>query len=219
MIRVLIADDEHLVRSGLRVILESAGDIVVAGEAEDGAQAVEAAHRLDVDVVLMDVRMPVMDGMEALEELGRSPEPPAVVMLTTFDLDEYVHRALRARAAGFMLKDAPPRELVAAVRTVVDGNAMLSPSVTRRLIDNFVEREPSAAAQARDRLEVLTPRELEVIRQVAEGLSNAQIARRLGMQETTVKTHVSRALSKLEMENRVQAALLIAEASLDQRAP
>ncbi len=219
MIRVLIADDEHLVRSGLRVILESAGDIVVAGEAEDGAQAVEAAHRLDVDVVLMDVRMPVMDGMEALEELGKSPEPPAVVMLTTFDLDEYVHRALRARAAGFMLKDAPPRELVAAVRTVVNGNAMLSPSVTRRLIDTFVEREPSATTQARDRLEVLTPRELQVIRQVAEGLSNAQIARRLGMRETTVKTHVSRALSKLEMENRVQAALLIAEASLDQRAP
>jgi DNA-binding NarL/FixJ family response regulator len=215
MIRVLLADDEHLVRSGLRSILESSPDIVVVAEARNGAEAVGAVRRLDLDVVLMDVRMPVIDGLEALEQVTALPGAPAVVMLTTFDLDEYVHRALRMRAAGFMLKESPPRDLVAAVRTAVEGNAMLAPSVTRRLIDTFAERRPSAASGARESLEVLTPRELQVARGVAEGLSNGQISRRLQMQETTVKTHVSRAMAKLNLQNRVQIALLLVEAGVD----
>ncbi|MEU8004370.1 response regulator transcription factor [Catellatospora sp. NPDC049111] len=215
MIRVLVVDDEALVRSGLRMILEAAGDIAVVAEARDGAEAVEAARRHRPEVVLMDVRMPGTDGLTGAAAVARLPEPPRVVMLTTFDQDEYVHAALRAGAVGFLLKDTPPRDLAEAVRTVAAGNAMLAPTVTRRLISSFAERGPSVADQARARLAVLTDRERDVVRAVARGLSNADIARELDMAETTVKAHVSRALAKLGLTNRVQAAILVHDARLD----
>lgn len=214
MIRVLIADDEDLVRSGLRLILEATGDIVVAAEARDGADAVAAAARLRLDVVLMDVRMPGTDGLTAAAVIGRSPGGPKVIMLTTFDLDEYVHTALRAGAVGFLLKDTPPRDLAAAVRTVAAGHAMLAPTVTRRLISSFAEKRPSQAEAARKRLGELTDREHEVVRAVARGLSNAEIGRELTMSEATVKAHVSRSLAKLGLTNRVQAAILVHDAGL-----
>jgi DNA-binding NarL/FixJ family response regulator len=214
MIRVLIVDDEQLVRTGLRLILEAAGDIVVVGEARDGAEAVGAVERLRADVVLMDVRMPGLDGLSAAERVTRLPDPPKVIMLTTFDLDEHVHRALRAGAVGFLLKDTPPRDLAAAVRTVAAGNAMLAPTVTRRLITSFAEKRPSGADAANERLSALTERERQVVRAVARGLSNAEIGRELTMREATVKAHVSRALAKLGLVNRVQAAILVHEAGL-----
>jgi DNA-binding NarL/FixJ family response regulator len=214
VIRVLIVDDEALVRTGLRLILEAAGDIVVVGEARDGAEAVGAVERLRADVVLMDVRMPGLDGLTAAERVTRLPDPPKVIMLTTFDLDEHVHRALRAGAVGFLLKDTPPRDLAAAVRTVAAGNAMLAPTVTRRLISSFAERGPSGAEVANERLTALTERERQVVRAVARGLSNAEIGRELTMREATVKAHVSRALAKLGLVNRVQAAILVHEAGL-----
>jgi DNA-binding NarL/FixJ family response regulator len=213
VIRVLIADDDHLVRSGLRTILESAGDISVVAEAVDGGDAVNATLRHRPQVVLMDVRMPGMDGLTAAEELRRSGIEAAIVMLTTFDLDEYVHRAIRAGAVGFLLKDASPRELAAAVRTVAAGHAMLAPTVTRRLLAEFATRETSMAHKAAARLEVLTPREREVAEAVAQGDSNVQIATALRMTEATVKTHVSRALAKLDLDNRVQLAVLIHDAA------
>ncbi|GGK03554.1 DNA-binding response regulator [Pilimelia anulata] len=212
MIRVLVVDDEELVRSGLRMILEASDDIAVVAEARDGAEGVAAAARHRPDVVLLDVRMPRQDGLAAAAGLAALPDPPRVVMLTTFDLDEYVHAALRAGAVGFLLKDTPPRELAAAVRTVAAGHAMLSPRVTRRLISTFAERGPSRADEARRRLAALTGREAEVVDAVAEGLSNAEIGRRLDMREATVKAHVSRALAKLSLANRVQAAILVHEA-------
>ncbi len=214
MIRVLLVDDEALVRQGLRMILEAAGDIAIVAEARDGNEAVEAARRHKPDVVLMDVRMPGRDGLSAAEEISTLPQPPKVVMLTTFDMDEYVHAALRAGAVGFLLKDTPPRDLAEAVRIVTAGNAMLSPTITRRLITSFTERGHSQAQQARRRLTVLTERELDVARAVGRGLSNAEIARELDMAETTVKAHVSRALAKLGLTNRVQAALLVHDAGL-----
>ncbi|WP_326556876.1 response regulator transcription factor [Micromonospora sp. NBC_01796] len=212
MIRVLVVDDEHLVRSGLRMILEAAGDIAVVGEARDGAEAVEAVVRLGPEVVLMDVRMPGVDGLTAAARIRAVPGPPKVIMLTTFDLDEYVHRALRAGAVGFLLKDTPPTELAAAVRTVHAGNAMLAPTVTMRLLSSFVERAPARARQARDRLAALTGRERDVILALARGLSNAGIGGELGLSEATVKAHVSRALAKLGLGNRVQAAILVRDA-------
>jgi DNA-binding NarL/FixJ family response regulator len=166
------------------------------------------------DVVLMDVRMPVVDGLTAAAELSREPQPPKVIMLTTFDLDEYVHAALRAGAVGFLLKDTPPRDLTAAVRTVAAGNAMLAPSVTRRLISAFAAKGPATAEHARARLAQLTEREHEVVCAVGRGLSNAEIARELEMAEATVKAHVSRALAKLSLTNRVQAAMLVHDAGL-----
>ncbi|MDP9865672.1 MULTISPECIES: response regulator [Streptosporangium] len=212
MIRVLIVDDEVLVRSGLRMILEATGDVVVVGEACEGAEAVGAAVRLSPDVILMDVRMPGMDGLSAAAEIGRLPDPPKVIMLTTFDIDEYVHLALRAGAVGFLLKDTPPRDFAAAVRTVAAGNAMLAPTVTRRLISSFAEKGPSPAEAARKRLAVLTYRERQVLREVARGLSNAEIGRELTMSEATVKAHVSNSLAKLGLANRVQAAILVHDA-------
>ncbi|MEU5562939.1 response regulator transcription factor [Micromonospora musae] len=212
MIRVLVVDDEHLVRSGLRLILEAAPDITVVGEAADGAEALVEADRLRPDVVLLDVRMPGTDGLTAAPAVVAAG--PKVVMLTTFDLDEYVHEALRAGAVGFLLKDTPPRELAAAVRTVAAGNAMLAPTVTRRLISSFVDRGPARREAARGRLELLTGRELEIVREVARGHANGEIARRLGMSEATVKAHVSRALAKLGLTNRVQAAILVHDADL-----
>ncbi|MET7937505.1 response regulator transcription factor [Streptomyces sp. NPDC005322] len=213
-IRVLVVDDEALVRAGLRMILEPAEDIDVVAEAGDGKEAMTAlaAHR--PDVVLMDVRMPGMDGLAALKELRRSPDAPRVIMLTTFDLDDYVHTALRSGASGFLLKDTSPRDLVAAVRTVAEGSAMLNPKVTQRLIDNFAEMDSADAAAARERLSVLTKREEDVVRAVARGLSNAEIGRELFMSEGTVKAHVSRALAKLGLSNRVQVALLARDAGM-----
>ncbi|MGW0809152.1 response regulator [Nonomuraea sp. NPDC002799] len=214
MIRVLIVDDEELVRSGLRLILEAAGDIVIVGEARDGAEALSAVRRLRPEVVLMDVRMPVMDGLAAAARLPSSENAPKIIMLTTFDLDEYVHEALRLGAVGFLLKDTPPRELAAAVRTVAGGQAMLSPSVTRRLIASYADRAPSRAATAREQLAALTGREEEVIRALARGLSNAGIGRELRLAEATVKAHVSSVLAKLGLANRVQAAILVHDADL-----
>jgi DNA-binding NarL/FixJ family response regulator len=212
MIRVVVVDDEQLVRSGLRMILESAGDLEVVGEAADGGGAVEQVRLHRPDVVLMDIRMPAMDGLAATREIGALPDPPRVVMLTTFELDEYVHAALEHGAVGFLLKDTPPRDLIQAVRTVAEGNAMLAPTVTRRLLAEFAAR--GSAPAARRRLETLTEREREVVVAVARGLSNAEIGRRLFMSEATVKAHVSRVLAKLGMQNRVQAAILVHDAGL-----
>ena len=214
MIRVVLVDDEQLVRSGLRMILESAGDIEVVGEAADGGGAVEQVRLHRPDAVLMDIRMPAMDGLAATRELTALPDPPKVIMLTTFELDEYVHTALEHGAVGFLLKDTPPRDLIQAVRTVADGNAMLAPSVTRRLIAEFAARGGTRAVAARRRLEALTGRELEVVVAVAQGLSNAEIGRRLFMSEATVKAHVSSILAKLGMTSRVQAAILAHDAGL-----
>jgi DNA-binding NarL/FixJ family response regulator len=214
MIRVVLVDDEQLVRSGLRMILESAGDIEVVGEAADGGGAVELVRRHRPDVALMDIRMPEMDGLAATRALTALPDPPRVIMLTTFELDEYVHTALEHGAVGFLLKDTPPRDLIQAVRTVAEGNAMLAPTVTRRLIAEFASRNSAKAVAARRRLDTLTGREREVVVAVAQGLSNAQIGRRLFMSEATVKAHVSRVLAKLGMGNRVQAAILVHDAGL-----
>jgi DNA-binding NarL/FixJ family response regulator len=214
MIRVLLVDDEQLVRSGLRMILESASDVEVVGEAADGGGAVEQVRRHRPDVVLMDIRMPAMDGLTATQEITALPDPPRIIMLTTFELDEYVHAALENGAVGFLLKDTPPRDLIQAVRTVAEGNAMLGPTVTRRLIAEFAARGSARAVAARRRLEALTGRELEVAVAVAHGLSNAEIGRRLFMSEATVKAHVSRILAKLGMGNRVQAAILVHDAGL-----
>ncbi len=216
MTRVLIVDDEALVRAGLRMILESADDLEVVGEAEDGADAVDAVRRDRPDVVLMDIRMPRLDGLAATRALQSLPEAPKVVVLTTFDLDDYVFRALQAGASGFLLKDTPPRELVNAVRVVAAGEAMLSPGVTRRLIGHFAADDRSDRQRtARERLEALTERELEVLAAVGRGLSNAEIGRELYMSEATVKAHVSRVLVKLDATNRVQVAILAHDAGLN----
>ncbi|WP_433445151.1 response regulator [Nonomuraea sp. CA-141351] len=206
----------HAVRAARRSCVRglAARDIAVAGEARDGAEAVSAVRRLRPEVVLMDVRMPGMDGLTAAARLMSEPDAPKLIMLTTFDLDEYVHEALRLGAVGFLLKDTPPRELAAAVRTVAGGQAMLSPSVTKRLLAAYVDRAPSRAEAARRQLAQLTGREEEVIRALARGLSNAEIGRELHLTEATVKAHVSRVLAKLGLANRVQAAILVHDADL-----
>ncbi len=204
--RVLLVDDQELVRTGFRLILNAEADLDVVGEAGDGAEAVEAARRLEPDVVLMDVRMPGVDGIEATRRLGRvGPPPPRVLMLTTFDLDEYVYDALRAGASGFLLKDAPAAQLVDAIRIVAGGDALLAPAITRRLIAEFVRRPLPADAPA---LAELTTRELEVLKLIAAGLSNKEIAAELFVSEATVKTHVKRVLAKLDLRDRVQAVVL-----------
>ena len=215
VIRVLVVDDEIYVRSGLCQILAAAGDIEVVAQAADGAGAVAAVAHHRPDVVLMDVRMPGLDGLAAAEALRSATDPPKIIMLTTFGFDEYVYRALRAGAVGFLLKDLPPRELAEAVRVVAAGNAMLAPAVVRRLITAFATIEPSRAERAeraRLRLAVLTPREREVVEAVGSGLSNAEIGGALAMSEATVKAHVSRALTKLGLGNRVQVAILVHDA-------
>lgn len=212
MIRTLLVDDEHLVRSGLRMILDSAEDIDVVGEAGDGDESLELSARLEPDVVLLDIRMPGTDGLTAAASMAQLPRPPKVVLLTTFDLDEYVHRALRAGAMGFLLKDTPPRDLVSAVRTVEEGNAMLAPSITKRMLERFASSASGTAAEAARRLQVLSDRERDVLVAVAGGMSNAEAGRSLGMREATVKAHVSSILAKLGMGNRVQAAILAHDA-------
>ena len=212
---VLIVDDQALVRAGFRMILEAEEDVEVVGEAGNGLEAVAAAQRLMPDVVLMDVRMPEMDGIEATRRLlADSGTSVKVVMLTTFDMDEYVYDALRAGASGFLLKDVPPEQLVAGIRAVASGDALLAPSVTRRVIEEFVRRPPASVRTLPPRLSDLTTRELEVLKQIARGLSNAEIATELFVSETTVKTHVGHVLTKLAVRDRVQAVVLAYESGL-----
>jgi DNA-binding NarL/FixJ family response regulator len=211
-IRVLIADDQALMRTGFRMILDAEDDIEVVGEAIDGEDALRHYRALAPDVVLMDVRMPAMDGIEATSRLTAADPPARVLILTTFDLDEYVYEALRAGASGFLLKDRPPDELVAAVRVVAAGEALLAPSVTRRLIEEFAARP--AAPTPPPELAELTDREREVLALMARGLSNAEIARELFVAETTVKTHVGHVLRKLRIRDRAQAVVIAYESGL-----
>ena len=215
-LRVLIVDDQALVRTGFRMILDAEEDIEVIGEAANGSEALTEAGRLTPDVVLMDVRMPELDGIEATRRLLADGVDTKVVMLTTFDMDEYVYEALRAGASGFLLKDVPPEQLVAGIRAVCSGEALLAPAVTRRVIEEFVRRPPEAARTAPPELEELTPRESEVLTLIARGLSNGEIAKQLVVSETTVKTHVARILMKLNLRDRVQAVVLAYESGLVQ---
>jgi DNA-binding NarL/FixJ family response regulator len=212
MIRVLIADDQALVRTGFRVILNAEPDLEVVGEAGDGHASIEAARTTRPDVVLMDIRMPNLDGIEATRRLTVGEHAPRVLILTTFDLDEYVYDALRAGASGFLLKDAGADELLHAVRVIAAGEALLSPSITRRLIADYARRPPPSERPAS--LLELTPRELEVLRLVARGLSNHEIARALIVGEATVKTHVARIFAKLGLHDRAQAVVLAYETGL-----
>jgi DNA-binding NarL/FixJ family response regulator len=215
-IRVLIADDQPLMRTGFRMILDAEPDLEVVGEAADGAEAVRLAAGARADVVLMDVRMPGMDGIEATRRLAGDgvQDPVRVLILTTFDLDEYVLSALRAGASGFLLKDVPPEDLVDAIKVVAAGDALLAPSVTRRLLDRFAASLPDPAAARPAALDSLTARELQVLGLVARGMSNAEIAEHLVVGETTVKTHVGRLLYKLDLRDRVQAVVLAYETGI-----
>ncbi len=216
-VRVLIVDDQALVRTGFKMILEAEPDFEVVGEAADGQEALTQARSLSPDVVLMDVRMPELDGIEATRQLlGDEGATAKVVMLTTFDMDEYVYEALRAGASGFLLKDVPPEQLIAGIRAVASGDALLAPSVTRRVIEEFVRRPPDSVRTSPEQLGELTARELEVLKLIARGLSNAEIAKELFVSETTVKTHVAHVLMKLQLRDRVQAVVLAYESGLVQ---
>jgi DNA-binding NarL/FixJ family response regulator len=207
MTRVLIADDQALVRVGLRKILESESETVVVGEAADGEDAVVAVNRLRPDLVLMDIRMPVLDGIEATRRITRAHPATRVLMLTTFGLDSYVYEALRAGASGFMLKDAPPEEIAAAVRIVAGGDALLAPAVTRAVIEEFTRHPQPLSQTAPPGLDELTPREREVLDLLARGRSNTEICAQLVISEATAKTHVARILQKLGLRDRVQAVI------------
>jgi DNA-binding NarL/FixJ family response regulator len=213
--RILIADDQALVRAGFKMILDAEDDLDVVGEASDGAEAVRLADDLAPDVVLMDIRMPELDGIEATRRVlaAGGEQPPRVLMLTTFDLNEYVYEALRAGASGFLLKDVPPEQLAAGIRVVAAGEALLAPSITKRLIQEFAHAAPPSPTPPPG-LDELTARELEVFKLVARGLSNAEIAAELIVSETTVKTHVARVLMKLGLRDRVQAVVLAYEAGI-----
>ena len=215
MIRVLLADDHELLRGGLRAILDAQEDIEVVGEAADGEDALVRVARLQPDLVVMDIRMPRIDGIEATRRLLATENAPRVLVLTTFDLDEYVFEALRAGAGGFMLKDSPPPQLAAAVRTVAAGESLLAPAITKRLIERYVRQRPADDAK-RARFADLTDRELEVLRLLTRGSSNAEIGEQLFLSAATVKTHVTRVLSKLGVRDRVQAVVLAYEAGIVQ---
>jgi DNA-binding NarL/FixJ family response regulator len=218
MIRVLIADDQELVRTGFRVILNAEPDLDVICETKDGRETIDAVGSLRPDVVLMDIRMPNLDGIEATRRITARDNPPRVLILTTFDLDEYVYEALRAGASGFLLKDAGADELTHAVRVVSAGEALLAPSITRRLIEDYARRPPRLEQPTA--LAELTPRELEVLRLLARGLSNADIAHKLFVGDATIKTHVARIFAKLDLHDRAQAVVLAYESGLVQpRAP
>ena len=215
--KVLLADDQELMRMGFRMVMETQSDLSVVGEAANGREAVEAVRRLEPDVVLMDVRMPELDGVQATRLIVESDSNARVVILTTFDLDEYVYAALRAGASGFLLKDTPPADLLSAIRAVASGDAVVAPSVTRRLLSSFAHRLPAADGSAQaggERLELLTAREREVLLQVACSLSNAEIAEQLVLSEATVKSHVGRILAKLELRDRVQIVVFAYETGL-----
>jgi DNA-binding NarL/FixJ family response regulator len=212
-IRVLLCDDQALVRSGFRLILESREDIEVVGEAEDGREAIDLAGRILPDVILMDIRMPNLDGVEATRRLVSGDSAARILILTTFDLDEYVYEAIRAGASGFLLKDVQPAQLVDAIRVVAAGEALLAPSVTRRLLDHFAHTLPGEANPPPE-LVSLTERELEVLKLLASGLSNSELAERLFLSETTVKSHISSVFRKLGLRDRVQAVVLAYEAGL-----
>jgi DNA-binding NarL/FixJ family response regulator len=216
--RVLLADDQELMRMGFRMVMETQPDLEIVGEAANGLEAIEAARRLEPDVVLMDVRMPELDGVEATRHIVGSQSSARIIILTTFDLDEYVYAALRAGASGFLLKDAPPADLLSAIRAVASGDAVVAPSVTRRLLSSYADRLP-APETARDgvedkRMELLTAREREVLLEVALSLSNAEIAERLVLSEATVKSHVGHILAKLELRDRVQIVVFAYETGL-----
>jgi DNA-binding NarL/FixJ family response regulator len=215
MIRVVVADDQALVRSGFRLILQTQPDIEVVGEAADGREAVARAQEQRPDVVLMDIRMPGMDGLEATRRLMTTRNPPRVLMLTTFDLDEYVYDALRAGASGFLLKDVRPEQLADAVRAVASGDTLLAPAITRRLVEQYLRRPPPGSRAPSD-LAALTDRELDVLRLVARGRSNQQIASTLFLGESTVKTHLSHLFAKLGLRDRAQAVVLAYESGLIQ---
>ena len=213
MIEVVVVDDQELVRAGFRVLIDSAADLEVVGEAGDGQEAVDVVREIVPDVVLMDVRMPSVDGIEATRLISAERIDTKVIMLTTFDLDEYVHEALRAGASGFLLKDTPPADLLDAIRVVAGGEALLAPTVTRRLIEEFVRR-PEVGRTAPEQLEVLTTREREVLGHVGRGLSNSEIAEELVMSPATAKTHVSRIMTKLQVRDRAQLVVLAYETGL-----
>jgi DNA-binding NarL/FixJ family response regulator len=213
VIRVLIADDQALLRGGFRMILESQKDIEVVGEAADGREALEQARALEPDVVLMDIRMPELDGLEATRQLVGVDGAPRVLILTTFDLDEYVYEAMKAGASGFLLKEVRPEQLADAVRVIAAGETLVAPAITRRLIEDFVRRRPPGSG-APDEISELTERELEVLRLVARGLSNSEIAATLFLSEATVKTHITHVLAKLRLRDRVQAVVLAYESGL-----
>ncbi len=214
MIRVLLVDDQTLVRDGFRMILDAQDDIEVVGEAPDGVEAVVEARELRPDVVLMDIRMPGRDGLQATRDVVRELSDTRVLILTTFDLNEYVYEAMRAGASGFLLKDVPRAQLIDGVRTVAAGDALLAPAITRRLIEQFVKRPPASIRPLPPSLDALTARELEVLKLVAAGLSNSEIAGRLVVSEATVKTHVAHALAKLDLRDRVQAVVFAYESGL-----
>ena len=214
MIRVAVVDDQALVRAGFRMICEAEDDLTVVGEAADGRNAIELVERARPDVVLMDIRMPVLDGVVACARISAAHPDVRVLMLTTFDLDDYVFTALRSGASGFLLKDTPPEQLVDAVRVVSRGEALLAPSITRRVIESFVRQAPPRATPAAPGLDTLTEREMDVLKLLARGLSNAEIATALFLGEATVKTHVGRMLMKLGLRDRVQAVVAAYESGL-----
>ncbi|HEX4733361.1 MAG TPA: response regulator transcription factor [Thermoleophilaceae bacterium] len=216
MIRVLVADDQALVRAGFVKLLDSEDDMQVVGEAGDGSEAIDRAAVTNPDVVLMDIRMPRLDGIAATRRIRAQPRAPRVVILTTFDLDEYVFDAIKAGASGFLLKDAPAGQLVGGVRLVASGEALLAPSITRRLIEEFARRPPRPTADGPPQLTELTSREREIMTLVARGMSNAEIAAQLVLGESTVKTHVGNILMKLDLRDRVQAVVLAYETGLVQ---
>jgi DNA-binding NarL/FixJ family response regulator len=212
--RVLLADDQELMRMGFRMVMDTQPDLEIVGEASNGAEAVEVTRNIAPDVVLMDVRMPELDGVEATRQIVGSKSRARIIILTTFDLDEYVYAALRAGASGFLLKDAPPGDLLSAIRAVASGDAVVAPSVTRRLLSSYAHRLPAPAVAEDERMELLTAREREVLLEVARSLSNAEIAERLVLSEATVKSHVGRILAKLDLRDRVQIVVFAYETGL-----